>query len=353
MSDVKVQDIRNIAFCGHGYAGKTTLADKILNVTGAVKRPANVADGTSVCDFDDEEKHHKHSIESTLVHFNHAGKSFNLLDTPGYPDFIGQSLGALAAVETVAIVINAHDGLGVNTRRMFLEAGKLGLGRMIVVTKMETENVNFAALVETIREVLGHACIPLNVPIGQSHDFKGVVSTLTTDAKADGAVVNPADIHGTLIESIIEVDDAVTERYFEGTLPTAEELSRLIVEAMALGSVVPIVCVSAHSGVGVPELLDALALCSLPPNRLVRHAKTEAGQEVAVGSDPAGPLVAQVFKTRIDPFVHKLSFIRIFSGTLKKDDIVHISGVRKMVKLHQLLSVQGGETSTIDSASAG
>ena len=146
MSQTSVQDIRNIAFCGHGNAGKTSLADKILTSTGAVKRPASVDDGTSVCDFDDEEKHHKHSIESSLVHFSHAGKQFNLLDTPGYPDFIGQSLGALAAVETAAIVINAHDGLGVNTRRMFLEAGKLGLGRLIIVNKMDTENVDFPAL---------------------------------------------------------------------------------------------------------------------------------------------------------------------------------------------------------------
>ncbi len=353
MSQTSVQDIRNIAFCGHGNAGKTSLADKILTSTGVVKRPASVDDGTSVSDFDDEEKHHKHSIESSLVHFSHAGKQFNLLDTPGYPDFIGQSLGALAAVETAAIVINAHDGPGVNTRRMFLEAGKLGLGRLIIVNKMDAENVDFPTLMETIREVLGHACVPLNVPIGHGHDFRGVTSTLKLAAKADGALVNPADVHGTLIESIIEVDDAVTERYFEGTLPTDEELSRLIIEAMALGSVVPIVCVSARTGVGLSELLDALVLCCLPPDRIVRHAKNEAGAEVAVSPDPAKPLVAQVFKTRIDPFVHKLSFLRIFSGTLKKDDNVHVSGARKLVKLHQLLAVQGGETTPIDSASAG
>jgi elongation factor G len=353
MAQTSVQDIRNIAFCGHGNAGKTSLADKILTSTGVVKRPASVDDGTSICDFDEEEKHHKHSIESALVHFSHAGKQINLLDTPGYPDLIGQSLGALAAVETAAIVINAHDGPGVNTRRMFLEAGRLGLGRLIIVNKMDADNVDFPRLVETIREVLGHTCVPLNVPIGHGHDFRGVASTLKLTAKADGAVVNPADIHSTLVESIIEVDDAVTERYFEGKLPTEEEISRLIVEAVALGSVVPIVCVSARTGIGLPELLDALVLCSLPSDRIVRHARNEAGVEVAVSADPAGPLVAQVFKTRIDPFVHKLSFVRIFSGTLKKDDSVHVSGARKLVKLHQLLSVQGGETTPIDSASAG
>ena len=133
MPKLNVQDIRNIALCGHGAAGKTTLADKLLQVTGAINRPASVDDGTSVCDFDEEEKAHKYTIESSLVHFDHAGKRFNLIDTPGYPDFIGQAIGALRAVETAAIVINAHSGIGVNTRRVFQEAGKAGCGRMIIV----------------------------------------------------------------------------------------------------------------------------------------------------------------------------------------------------------------------------
>ena len=121
MSQHTVQDIRNIVLCGHGLAGKTTLADKILTTTGTIKRPASVDDGTSICDFDEEEKTHHHSIESTLVHFQHAGKRFNLIDTPGYPDFIGQVLGPLQAVETAVVVIDAHAGLGV-TRRVFHEA---------------------------------------------------------------------------------------------------------------------------------------------------------------------------------------------------------------------------------------
>ena len=138
----------------HGNAGKTTLADKILTSTGAVKRPASVDDGTSVCDFDEEEKHHKHIDRIGLVHFSHAGKHFNVLDTPGYPDFIGQIAAGLRGVDTAAIVINAHAGIGVNTRRMFQEAGKLGLGRIIVISKMDAENIDFPALIDTIRGVV-------------------------------------------------------------------------------------------------------------------------------------------------------------------------------------------------------
>jgi elongation factor G len=353
MSAIQVDDIRNIVFCGHGSAGKTSLADAILTKTGAIKRPASVDDGTSVLDFDEEEKHHKHSLESSLVHFEHGGKHFNLIDTPGYPDFIAQVLGALRAADTAAIVIDAHSGLGVNTRRVFQEAGKQGVGRVLIINKLDADNVDYPALVETVQEIFGSACIPLNVPIGHGSQFKGVVNLLDPDAKAAGALIDPASIRDRLIEAIIEVDDAVTERYFEGTLPTREELGRLIVEAVAAGSLIPIMAVSAKTGVGLPELLDALAYCGLPPGKMVRKATTESGQEVTLKADPDAPLAAQVFKTRIDPFVHKLNFIRIFSGRIKKDDSVHVSKSRKAIKLHQLLAVQGGETHPVEQASAG
>lgn len=353
MSQKKVQDIRNIVFCGHGLAGKTTLADTILNTTGAVKRQGSVDDGTSICDFDEEEKHHHHSIESTVASFQHGGEYFNLIDTPGYPDFIAQVLGALQAVDTAVIVIDAHSGLGVNTRRVFQEAGARGLGRIIVINKMDADNVDYPALLATIQELFGHACIPLNVPIGHGAGFKGVVSTLKPPGQTAGALVDPQAIYESLIESIVEVDEGATERYFEGTLPGEEEISRLTIDSIAAGSLIPVLAVSAKTKAGLPELLDALAQCCLPPGKIARTAKNEAGEDVPVNPDPAGPLVAQVFKTRIDPFVHKLSFLRIFSGTLKKDDVVHVSGARKAVKLHQLLSVQANETHLIDAAGAG
>jgi len=352
MAQVQVQNIRNIVFGGHGLAGKTSLCDKTLNVTGAVKRPASVDDGTSICDFDEEERHHHHSVESSLVHFDHGGVHFNVLDTPGYPDLIGQVLGALGVVETAVIVIDAHSGIGVNTRRVFNEAGARGLGRIIVINKMDAENVDYPKLIHSIQELFGHNCIPFNVPIGHGHDFKGVIPVLTGSA-TPGALMDPVAVRESLIESIVEVDEGATERYFEGTMPSDDEIKRLLVESVAAGTLVPIVACSAKSGIGLTEMLDALATCALPPDKIERHGKEIANGEAIISSDPAQPLVAQVFKTRIDPFVHKLSFIRIFSGSLKKDDSVHISGVKKNVKLHQLLDVQGGETHPLDHASAG
>jgi elongation factor G len=353
MPKYSVEQIRNIVFCGHGSAGKTTLVDKILTSTGAVSRPASVDDGTSICDFDEEEKHHKYTIESSVVHMDHGGKHFYLIDTPGYPDFVGQAIGAMRGVDTAAIVINAQSGIEVNTRRVFTEAKKAGLGRIIVLNRMDADNIDFTTLVESIQELFGKACLLLNVPLGQGADFRGVASTLKPPADASGAMIDPTEISESLLETIIEVDEAVTERYFEGTPPTEEEVSRLIVQAVAQGTLIPMVCVSGKTGAGLPELIEALTLCALPPDAIVRTAKNAAGEAVEVKADPAGPLVAQVFKTRIDPFVQKLNFIRVFSGTLKKDSTLPVVGVRKGVKLSALLQVQAEQTEPIDEVGPG
>jgi elongation factor G len=253
MSQHRVEDLRNIVVCGHGSAGKTTLVDRLLQKTGAVPQAGAIDLGTSVCDFDDEEKHHKYSIESTLVHFTHAGKMFQAIDTPGYPDFIGQVIGAMRAVETALICINAHSGIAVNTRRVFHEAGAAGLGRIVAITKLDTENIDFPKLLGQIKDLFGACCVPLNVPVGVGHDLKGVVSTLKPPGDAHGAVVDAAAIHTALVESIVEIEDEVMARYFEGTEPTGEEFARLIVEAVAQGKLIPIVCVATKQDIGLTE----------------------------------------------------------------------------------------------------
>lgn len=344
--------VRTIAFCGHGSSGKTTLVDSLLHHCGAVNQTPSVDQGTSVCDFDDLEKHHKHSIESSVTFCDHQGRRYYLIDTPGYPDFIGQAIGALAAVDTACIVINASSGIEVNTRRVFKEAGTRGIGRVIVINKLDSENIDFPALLQQIQEMFGKECVPFNVPLGLGHDFQGVASVLQPPANADNAAANPGEFHDALIENIVEVDEAATEKYFEGEEPTAEELPELLHKAMAQGSLIPILCVSAKTGAGLPELMDALHLCSLPATALLRTAK-KGDEEIQLKGQADAPLVAQVFKTRIDPFVQKLSFLRIYSGVLKKDDTVEVSGARRAVKIHQLLEVQGGHTEAIDEAGPG
>jgi elongation factor G len=359
MAKVNVADIRNIAFCGHGASGKTTLLDKLLVLTGAVTGEPSVDTGSSICDFDPEEKAHKRTIESSIVHMSHEGKRINALDTPGYADFIGQTIGALRAVETAVIVINAHSGIEVNTRRVFQEAGKAGVGRMIVINKMDDVNIDFPALIDNIRDTFGNACALLNVPIGHGSDFKGVITTLDRAKDTKGALVDVAQAHTQLIESIIEVDEALMEKYFEGEEPSHEKVEELTEYAIAHGTLVPIVCCSAKTGVGLKELLEVLAHEALPPSHIQRiaykegHKEGTEGDEIKIKEDPAAPLIAQVFKTRIDPFVQKLTYLRIYSGTLKKDDQVHICGSKKGVKMGPLLEVQGAETKAVDSASAG
>ena len=351
MASGNVADIRNIAFGGHGSSGKTTLVDNLLLTTGAMNGTPSVDNGTSFCDFDPEEKNHNYTIEASLVHFEHGGKQFNVLDTPGYPDFIGQTICSLHGVENAVVVVNAQSGIEVNTRRVFDEAGDIGLGRMILINKMDGENIDFDALLDSIREMWGNRCVLLNVPIGHGADFSGVVSTLRVPDDTTGALVDPGSIHESLIESIIEVDEEVMERFFEGQQPTDEELSRLIVRAIAEGSLVPILCCSGKTGGGVSELLDALVMCGLSP---LDKPKQSAGEEsTEISPDAGGDLCGLIFKTRIDPFVQKLSFIRIFSGTLKKDASVVVSTARKPVKFGQLLNVQADQVENIASAGPG
>jgi len=353
MANHSVADIRNIAFCGHGSSGKTTLVDKFLTTTGTINRPASVDEGTSICDFDPEEKEHKYTIEAKLVHFDYGGRRFQVFDTPGYPDFIGQTISALRAVETAVIVVNAQAGIEVNTRRVFAEAKKAGLGRFVVLNKLDQENINFPHLLESIQEMFGKACKLLNVPLGLGQEFRGVASVLKPPADLAGAVVDPRELTDALLESIIEVDEEATERYFEGIPPTDEQLGQLMTKAVAEGSLIPVLCCSGKTGIGVSELLDTLAMCALPVDMVKRTAVDSSGQTVEVSPDPAGPLVAQVFKTRIDPYVQKLSFVRIYSGKLKRDSVVPMVGARKGLKIGPLLEVQSDETRQIDEVGPG
>jgi len=347
-----VETIRNIVLCGHGSSGKTTLADAFLTRTGTVTGEHSVDNETSICDFDPEEKKHHYSIEAADIYFEREGHHFNVIDTPGYPDFIGQVIGPMQAVDNAVIVINAHSGIEANTRRVFQEAGKARLGRFIVIDKMDDEAADFTALVEEIQQTWGKNCMPLNLPVGAGADFRAVVSTLDVPENFEGAILNPHDIHQPLIESIIEVNDEMLEKYFDGQEPTREELSDLMVDAIKEGNLIPILCCSGKTGVGVDELLDTIAVCGLSPCHVRRSAINGEGK-VEISPDPNGPLVAQVFRTHIDPFVQKLNFIRVFSGTLHRDDVVHASGSRKGIKVGQLLEVIGNATHPVDEAGPG
>jgi elongation factor G len=353
MARFAVDHIRNLAIVGHGGVGKTTLADRMLFKAGKNTRCGSVDDGTSLLDTEDDEKTRKHSIVASLAHFEAHGKRINMLDCPGMPDFIGQGIGALHAVETAVIVVNSIYGIAVNTRKFFEHAGERGLARMIVLNRMDGENIDFLTLVATIRATFGTACALFNVPVGVGHDFNGVVSTINPpDVAPEGCMLDPKKAGQQVIDSAVEADEALMERFLSGEAISNEELAPAITQAIINGSLIPIFCTSAKQDIGVQELMDGLVEYAPPPGAIKKYALR--GQEpVLLNPDPKGPLVAQVFKTRIDPFVAKISYLRIFSGTLAKDASVKLARTGKSAKIAQIFDMQGSQHETIDQVGPG
>ena len=354
MAKYKTADIRNLALVGHGAVGKTTLGDLLLHKTGVASRAGSVDDGSSLLDTDDDERERQYSITSHVCHFDHQGKHVNIIDTPGYPDFIGQAIGALRAVDTAVIVISAGAGIEVNTRRVFAQAGSAGVGRMIVFNKCDMDNINFEELLSNVQETFGQACVPLNVPIGLGGNFSGVVSTLKVpDSVPGGAVADPKALNQTVMDAIVEADEELMMRYLEGESLSPDEIDAGLSKAIAAGTLIPIFCMSSRTGVGVDEFLEAITHFALAPQQVERQAKNPAGEDVEIQQTAEGPWLAQVFKTRIDPFVAKLSYARVYSGSVSKDTSVSNARTGKSLKLAQIFSLQGGKQEPTDSAMAG
>jgi len=239
-----ITDIRNVALAGHGASGKTSLADALLFTAGATNRKGSVDDGTSALDVDEEEKRRHFTIDCHLGHLAWGGKQVHLIDTPGYPDFIGNALSALAAVENVVLAVSGPSGIEVNTRRLFHEARRLGLGRFIVVTKMDAENVDYRSDLESIREQFGTQCVPFNVPIGQGAPFSGVIDVIQShDEDPAECPLAPTEAYRMVVEQIVELDEEMMMRYLEGESIGPDELRRAAHDAIAQGKLVPVLCV--------------------------------------------------------------------------------------------------------------
>lgn len=358
MAKYHVEDIRNVALVGHGAAGKTSLADALLFKAKAVDRRGSVEDGTSVSDYDEEEHKRHFSIDTSLLHLEHQGKQVHLLDAPGYPDFVGAALESLAAVETAVIVISAANGIEVNTRRMFAEAGRRGLARMLVINKMDSDNIRFGDLLKNIQDSFGKGCVPFNVPGGQGAQFSAVVSVLNPPSPTPaGCLIDPAAVRSQLVDAIVESDDALMEKYLMEGNVSAEELTAAIPKALAAGTVVPIFCTSAKKDIGITELLDGICQDALSPAQGRRRAGVkghgEQAKEVVLEPNESAEFVGQVFKTLTDKFVGNLSFIRIFAGKITADQPIVNARTGKSSRTGGLLLLQGKQQKTVPEAIAG
>ena len=343
MPKFATESIRTIALVGHGAAGKTTLAEALLHKSGAIPAPGSVDKGTTVCDFDPLEKEFKHSLASAIVHFTHRDTHIHLIDTPGYPDFLGQSLNALAAVETAAVVINAQNGIEMITQRMMQWARERRLCRMIIVNKIDADNVDLPALLAGIQNAFGKECLPINLPAAGGTQV--VDCFFNPSGTADFSSV--ADAHRALVEQVVEVDEKLMETYLEQGEVSAEQLHAPFEQALRDGHLVPVCFASAKNGAGVKELLDVFA--RLMPNPaegnppLFYSGEGENASEIRAEPDPKQHVLAHVFKIVVDPFVGKLAAFRVFQGTIRRDSQLFIGDGRKPFKVGHLFMLRGKE----------
>jgi len=343
-------DIRNIILLGHGGSGKTSLAEAMLHKTGATNRLGSVDDKTSTCDFYDEEKEHQHSIQSATVHAEHAGKLINIIDTPGYPDFVGPSIKAIPAAETAVLVISAAAGIETNTRKMAELAAKVDKPLIIVINKMDAENVILPELIKNIQETFGQQCRCANLPAA---DKASIIDCIENES-GESPLMNVAQAHTELIESVIEADDELMDSYLNGEEISAEKIASVFVEALKAGTIIPIVFTNARRDVGIQELLDIIAKYTPSPLQ-AKPVQLKDGENVMdLTPDAAGPLAGVVFRVGFDPRSNmKYSSIRIFSGTIKSDTNMLRNSEKKGIRPGHILKSQGSENDPVDMGIAG
>ena len=349
MPHYTTEDIRNIAFVGQSNAGKTTLTEALLYQSGTLKNLGKVEDSNTVCDFDPLEKEHQHSLSTAIVHLDQNGKHINFLDTPGYPDFLGHSLSAFDAVETVAVVINAVAGIEVMTRRMLERAAEQKQCRMIIINKIDAPEVDLLGLVTELKSIFGNECLPLNMPA--EHGKKVVDCFFNPSGDSDFGSVSKA--HTEIIEQVVEVDEKMMELYLEqGEELSPAQLHAPFEKALREGHLVPICFVSARQNIGISALLDIFT--RLMPNPLEgnpRHFLKGEGNKATPFSttcDPDTHVIAHVFKLTADPFIGKLGVFRIHQGTITKDRQLYIGHARKSFKISHLFKLQGKQHIEID-----
>ncbi|PKO18190.1 MAG: elongation factor G [Chloroflexi bacterium HGW-Chloroflexi-10] len=344
MKEYRTESIRNIALASHSGAGKSMLAEAFLFTTGAINRMGKIEDGSTVSDFDEEENRRSISIYTSVLPVEYKDIKINILDTPGYTDFLGEEISAFRVSDGVVILVDAVAGIEVGTELAWNYSGEFNLPRFIVINKMDRENANFRKILSDFQEITNVRLIPVQLPLGEQADFKGVIDLITMKAysgvgkeeiKIPAEFMDAAEeAHMALIEAAAEGEDSLMEKFFEVGELSSEEIFKGLVSVVKSGTVVPVFATSATVQIGLYPLLDAMInLMPSPIEAGPYKALGKDNKEIELSASDSGPLAAYVWKTTADPFVGKQTYFRVYSGTINSDSRIwnHDKGVEERI----------------------
>ena len=352
MEQFTTKQIRNVALLAHSGAGKTSLAEAMLHATQAINRPGRVEDGNTASDFEPEEHRRRTSLQLAILPCVWKGVKVNVIDTPGYADFLGETVSALRAADAVVIVLSAPSGVEVGADIAWQRVRELGIPAIVFVNKMDREHADYEATMAQVRSHFGSRCAPINLPIGAESSFSGVASCVEGSAPAgmEDAIAAAKD---QLAEAVAETDDDLTMKFLdEGTL-SDEEIAQGLSIGIRTGQTVPVLAGSATTETGIGELMDAIVNYIPSPAESPAVKATKNGAEMELTTDATGPLAAFIFKTTADPFVGKLSFFRVMSGTLSANSEVFESGSGDTERIGQVFVPVGKKQESVPSLAAG
>jgi elongation factor G len=363
MKEYKTDQIRNIVLLGHGSAGKTSLAEAMLFSTGAINRLGKVEEGTTVADFDEEEMRRHISLSLSLVPCEWKNHKINVLDTPGYTDFVGEVISAVHVADAALVLIDAVAGVEVGTELVWMQADARKLPRLVLINKMDRENASFERALEALRDTFEGNFVPLQLPIGSQTDFEGVVDLISMQAyrgpdaqvgDIPAAMADQAEEHRiTLMEAAAEGDDELIMKYLEGEELSDAEIRQGLKAAVTSGAAIPVLCSAASKSLGIAPLMDALLGLAPSPHAAGTVTAEGVEGEKELAPDAAGPLATLVFKTMADPYVGKLSLFRVYSGTLESDSRFFNSRAGEEERFGQLYAMRGKEQLPIPRIVAG
>ena len=339
--------IRNLCLCGQTGSGKTTLAERLLFAAGIITRQGTVEEGNTVSDFTEEEQKHQHSLQPSVVHFDHEGHHVHIIDTPGMSDFIGHAIACFPAVETVVIVIDAVKGIESESRRLMRVATERNLPRMILINKIDVAEADLESLTNQIRSVFGDACLPINMP---NPDRSEIIDVFETDAHGQTLFSSAETAHTQIVEQVVEVDEELTEEYLEAGADKLDpkRVHEAFERSLREGHLVPIVYASAKSGVGIQHLMHVMA--SLLPSPLEGNPRpfTRGGERLPTEFDASKPTIAHVFQVATDKHIGKLGVFRVHQGVVRSKSELYIDDYRKPLRIGHVLRLQGKEHSDTD-----